>query len=98
MAMSTSIAKEARLDFRLPEAMKTVIEQAAAALGQSVSDYAVSTLVQNSRAVIEQRNATELSNRDRDRLLAVLDDAGARPNKALRTAAARYKRKLGRDG
>jgi uncharacterized protein (DUF1778 family) len=95
--MPTSIAKEARLNFRLPEAMKTVIEQAAAALGQSVSDYAVSTLVQNSRAVIEQRNATELSNRDRDRLLAVLDDADARPNKALRTAAARYKRKLGRN-
>jgi uncharacterized protein (DUF1778 family) len=37
-----------------------------------------------------------LSNRDRDRFIALLDDAGAEPNKALAGAAATYKKRLGR--
>ena len=45
-----------------------MIEEAAASLGQSVSDFAVSTLVHQARSVIEQRNVTTLSDRDRDHL------------------------------
>jgi uncharacterized protein (DUF1778 family) len=37
---------------------KKVIEEPAASLGQSVSDFAVSTLVHQARSVIEQRNVT----------------------------------------
>ena len=62
--------------------------------GQSVSDFAVSTLVRAAREVIREQNATQLSNRDRDRFLALLDDADARPNKALKTAAGKYKRRM----
>lgn len=96
--MDTTATKEARLNFRLPGELKEVIEEAAAALGQSISDYAIATLVQNARQVIEQRNVTELTNRDRDRLLAALDDEQAKPNKALKNAANRYKRSLSRHG
>ena len=39
---------------------------------------------------IDSPNVTRLSNRDRDALLAILGDADARPNKALRAAAKRY--------
>ena len=88
-------ARDARLNFRLPADLKDVIEEAAASLGQSVSDFAVSTLVQQARSVIEQRNVTTLSDRDRDRFMALLDDAEARPNAALVKAAKRYKKKLG---
>lgn len=88
-------ARDARLNFRLPADLKDVIEEAAACLGQSVSDFAVSTLVQQARSVVEQRNVTELSDRDRDRFRALLDDAEARPNAALVKAAKRYKKKLG---
>jgi len=87
---------DSRLNFRLPAELKRVIEEAASAMGQSVSDYAVSTLVKNSRQVIEQRSVTELSNRDRDRFLALLDDVDAEPNRALKDAAERYKKQLGR--
>ncbi len=76
-------ARDARLNFRLPTDLKEVIEEAAATLGQSVSDFAVSTLVRQARTVIEQRNVT------------VLDDAEARPNPALLKAAKRYKKQLG---
>ena len=88
-------ARDARLNFRLPSDLKEVIEEAAASLGQSVSDFAVSTLVQQARSVIEQRNGTTLSDRDRDRFITLLDDAEARPNAALVKAAKRYKRSLG---
>jgi len=88
-------ARDARLNFRLPTDLKEVIEEAAATLGQSVSDFAVSTLVRQARTVIEQRNVTVLGDRDRDRFIALLDDAEARPNPALLKAAKRYKRPLG---
>ena len=88
-------ARDARLNFRLPSDLKEVIEEAAASLGQSVSDFAVSTLIQHARSVIEQQHVTTLSNRDRDRFIALLDDADARPNAALVNAAKRYKKNLG---
>ena len=88
-------AKDARLNVRLPSELKAVIEEAAATLGQSVSDFAVSTLVQTARSVLHQQSVTELSNRDREIFVALLDDAGARPNKALAEAARRYKKHLG---
>jgi len=94
--MSGRTTSDARLNFRLPAESKEVIEQAAAALGQSVNEYAVATLVKNSRQVIDQRHVTELTNRDRDRFLSKLDDADAKPNQALRAAAAKYKRRFGR--
>lgn len=92
--MATTAKNSARLNFRLPSNLKTVIEEAAASLGQSVSDFAVSTLVRSARQVIQQSNVTELSRRDRDLFLAMLENTGARPNRALRDAAARYKKYL----
>jgi uncharacterized protein (DUF1778 family) len=87
--------REARLNFRLPLDLKEVIEEAAASLGQSVSDFAVSTLVRQARSVIDQRNVTVLSGRDRDRFIALLDATDARPNAALAKAAKRYKKQIG---
>ena len=87
-------AKDSRLNFRLPAYLKDVIEEAAASLGQSVSDFAVSTLVQQARSVIEQRNVTTLSDSDRDRFMALLDDAEAKPNATLVKAAKRYRKNL----
>ena len=62
--MPAHIKKKARLSFCLPSDLKTVIEKAAAALGQSVSDFAVSTLVQTAHSVLHQQSVTELTNRD----------------------------------
>ena len=85
----------ARLNFRLSADLKQTIEEAAAELGQTVSDFAVGTLVQTARKVIHERNATILSQRDREALLRILDDNSAKPNKALSGAARNYKRKIG---
>jgi uncharacterized protein (DUF1778 family) len=91
VATSTS---DARLNFRLSAELKQTIEQAAALTGQTVSDFAVSTLVQSARLLIQEHDRTELSNRDRDRFVALLEDPKARPNRALSDAARRYKKRV----
>lgn len=88
-------ARDSRLNFRLPSELKEVIEEAAASLGQSVSEFAVGTLVRQAREVVHQKRVTVLSNRDRDRFLALLDDAEVQPNAALIKAAKRYKKHFG---
>lgn len=88
-------ARGARLSFRLSAERKEEIENAALVLGQSVSDFAVSTLAAHARWVSEQRSVTALSDRDRDRFTAILDDADARPNAELVKAARRYNENRG---
>lgn len=92
--MSTNSKSDARLNFRLPNELKHIIEQAAGCLGQSVSEFAVSTLVRSAHDVIEQYDRTELSNRDRDIFLTMLDDADDVPNAVLATAAEKYKKEM----
>ena len=88
-------ARNSRLNFRLPSDLKAVIEEAAVCVGQSVSDFAIGALVQHARAVIEQKNVTVLSDRDRDRFAALLDDVDARPSAALIKAAKSYNKQIG---
>ena len=82
--------RNARLGVRLTEQHKRLIEQAAAFRGQSVSDFAVSSLVAQANQVIERASETRLSAHDRDLFLALLRD-DAEPNAALRAAADRFR-------
>jgi uncharacterized protein (DUF1778 family) len=83
-----------RLDFRLNSEQKELITQASSLSGKSFSDFAVSTLVERAREVVHQHNLTVLSNRDRDIFLALLD-APPPPNRALKQAAKRYRKRYG---
>ena len=91
--MATDREHDARLNFRLSAELKETIEEAAAQLGQTVSDFAVSTLATTARQVLQEHQVTRLSQRDRDAFIALLDDAESHPNNALRAAAKRYKRR-----
>lgn len=92
--MSTAANDDARLDFRLPGELKQIIEQAAAYSGQTIDEFAVSALVRTAHEVIQQHDRTELSIRDRQVFLAMLDDLDAEPNEALRAAAEQYKQQM----
>lgn len=87
-----SNARDARVDFRLSREQKRMIEQAATVTGQSLSDFAVANLVQAARRTIDEATVTRLSMRDRDLFLDLLS-ADAKPNKALKTAADRYRKR-----
>lgn len=94
--MPSALKTGARLNVRLTQPLKEIIEEAATAMCQTVSDFAISTLVQAARQVVEQRQITELTNRDRDLFLALLDDSSRKPNKALKDAAAQYRKRRGK--
>ncbi len=88
--MATVARNDARINVRLPSELKQIIEEAAAALGQTVSEFAISTVVREARQVLHNVQITRLSNRDRDRFLEALDAADAKPNTALKDAVRRY--------
>jgi uncharacterized protein (DUF1778 family) len=88
--MATVGRNDARINVRLPSELKQTIEEAASALGQTVSEFAISTVVREARQVLHNVQITRLSNRDRDRFLEALDAADAKPNSALKAAARRY--------
>ena len=85
---------EARINFRLNAELKQTIEEAAAEMGQSVSDFAVATLVQTARRILQDSQSTRLSERDRKLFTAMLDDESSKPNQALRKAVAKYKKQV----
>lgn len=82
-----------RLDVRLGDKQKKLIEQAAGFLGQTISAFTVTTLVRQAEQVVERFGMLHLSDRDRDIFLAALDNA-PQPNAKLRKAAKRHAKQV----
>ena len=85
---------DARINVRLSSDLKQTIEEAATVLGQTVSDFTISTIIREARQVIQEAQCTRLSNRDRDAFLAALTAKSTQPNAALKRAARRYKKRM----
>ncbi len=81
-----------RLDFRLGLEDKETITQAAHLAGKSLSEFAVSSLVQSAQEVLEKHQTVTFSNRDFDAFLEAIE-ADEEPNEALKQAAERYRRR-----
>jgi uncharacterized protein (DUF1778 family) len=79
------------MEFRLPPELKEIIEMAAATLGQTVTDYSVSRLVEIARDDLRKYEVTVLSDRDRDAFLDMLQSQ-KEPNEALKRGASRYRK------
>ncbi|HWX41763.1 MAG TPA: DUF1778 domain-containing protein [Blastocatellia bacterium] len=71
--MRTARTGSVRLEMRLERRAKTLIERAASLTGQTVTDFAVSNLVDSALATIERHQRLVLSDRDRDLFLQALD-------------------------
>ena len=94
--MATAQHSDARIEFRLPSQWKREIEQAAIIQNRSLTDFATAALTETARKVLAehaQHEHVELSNRDRDRFLAMLD-ASAAPNEALQAAARKHRQRI----
>jgi uncharacterized protein (DUF1778 family) len=94
--MATTTCSDARIEFRLSSAQKEEIERAAMVQNRSLTDFATTTLTETARKVLAEHAQHEhiaLSNRDRDRFLAMLD-ANAAPNAALRAAAKKHRQRV----
>jgi len=80
--MAMEAGSSVRLAFRMKPGLKERIEEAAALLGLTVTDFVVSALSERTSEVLERQRQVTLSDRDRDRFLAALDRPG-RPVPAL---------------
>jgi uncharacterized protein (DUF1778 family) len=83
-----------RLDFRVKPEHKSLIERAASVEGQTVTDFAVATLVRAAHETIERAALQALSARD-SRIFLQMLASDAPPNAALKAAARRYKKMRG---
>ena len=83
-----------RIDFRIRTDHKLLLERAATYAGQTVTGFAMSTLVERATDVVSQHETLRLSNRDRDRFLELLDDM-SEPTPALLRAARRHRELIG---
>lgn len=79
-------SKSENIHIRISSNIKETIEKAIAVSGQTLTDFATRSLLNSACEVLEREYMTTLSNRDRDKLLAMLDTDEA-PNEALRQAA-----------
>jgi uncharacterized protein (DUF1778 family) len=91
VSTETYAADFINLNFRLPRETSDVIERAAVAVGQSLTDFAAAALLKSAHEVLDQPPQRKLSDRDRDLFLALLD-SDAEPNDALRDAFATHQR------
>jgi uncharacterized protein (DUF1778 family) len=87
--------KDERIDLRVSSDQKKLIERAAALAGQSVSTFVLGTTIRQAREVIQDSEVIDLTNRERDILLAALDRAGTEPNAALLRSVERRKTLIG---
>lgn len=86
----TTSRNNSRLSFRLNERNKRLIERAARSAGQTVTQYAIAVLVAEARETLHKSHTTELSQRDSELFLAMLD-SDTEPNEALKRAADTYR-------
>jgi len=84
-------SKIERMHFRLPRAVKERVEKAAIVSGQTLTDFAVSVLASSANEVLERNYVTTLSDRDRDKLFALLN-ADDEPGEGLREAMKTHKK------
>lgn len=85
------IEKDARLNIRIRPDIKDRIEKAANISGKTLTDFAISALSETADQVLERHHVTELSDRDRDIFLRVLDQK-SKPNALLIRAAKTHKK------
>ena len=77
------VSKTSRIDIRLSESDKSLIEKAAKLNRQSISSYIVSTIIKQARLDLVDNERIILSNEDRDILLELLENSNE-PNEHLK--------------
>ena len=75
--------KDSRVDFRVSDVQKSLLERAAEIKHLSLSSYILSSSIKQAELDIAENEMLILSNRDRDLVMSVLENP-SEPNEALR--------------
>lgn len=81
----------ARLSCRVDPRIKQRAEEAAALLGQSITDFTEAALNEKAEAILERAQKIQLSGRDFERFVAAIDTP-TRPTAELTAAMQEYER------
>ena len=84
-------SKTARLEARITQEQKKLIEKAAAYEGRTLSDFVVNTVQQAAQAVIRDREVLRL-NESQSRAFVEAILTPSQPNEALQRGAGEYRR------
>jgi uncharacterized protein (DUF1778 family) len=88
-----SIATAARLEARISQETKALIQKAASLEGRSLTDFVVASVQAAACKVIEQHQTLRLSIEDSEAFVdAILNPP--KPNEALKSAALRYEQEM----
>ena len=86
--------KSKRIEARVTEDTKAILEQAAALFGRSMTDFVIDSAVANAKRAIDENQRMTLSARDREIFVGALLKPPA-PSAKARAAARRYKELTG---
>ena len=87
--MPTTKAKKSRLDLRIDQDQKELLERAASLRGLSLSSYLLSNSIEAATKDIESYEKLVLSDNDRDLFLSLMENP-PEPNQALKSAMRRF--------
>lgn len=90
-ATLTNTEPPARLSCRVNSRIKQRAEEAAALLGQSITDFTEAALAEKAEAVFERMNKIQLSERDFDHFVATIT-VSKPPTSELKAAMQEYER------
>lgn len=91
--MPGNTAKNERINLRLNDNAKRLIERAASFEGKTVSNFILSSALANAEKTVHEHETIELGKQDAERFLAALD--GSIPfNEALTEALAEHDRRV----
>ncbi|PSB01851.1 DUF1778 domain-containing protein [Merismopedia glauca] len=90
----SSPGKDSRLDLRVTQIQKELLERAAALKGLSLSAYTLAHLIPIAEGEIATQERLVLSNSDRDLFLSVMENPPVLKGK-LKTAIQNYRQKYG---
>lgn len=80
-----------RTTARIPDNMRSTLEEAAALSGATVNQFIVQAAYKEAQRVVEREIVIRLSRQDSRKILALLDDP-PKPNRRLKEAVASFKR------
>lgn len=87
-------SRGARLEARISVEQKTVLQQAAALSGRTLSEFVVASAHEAAHRVIQEHETIRLSRTEQIAFVTALMNPPV-PNKRLRQAAAAYRKQLG---
>ena len=97
MPNQAEITKDARVDMRIPQALKEIWIHAANMRGSNLSDYIINTVSDNAIRDVEQQHVIHFTVRDQMALLQALETPAREPSANMKKAVKDYKKAI-KDG